>query len=96
MTKLLKIIQWNARKLFKSKLQEFKFNIRCLNPHIVLLNETFWRDEYIPKFTAFNTYYLNQNTHGGGVAILVKKSIQAAPMILPQTPNVEAVGTTIK
>jgi hypothetical protein len=54
------------------------------------------RDEYIPKFTAFNTFYLNRNTHGGGVAILVKKSIQVARMTLPHTPNVEAVGTTRK
>jgi exonuclease III len=48
------------------------------------------------KFSAFNTFYLNRNSHGEGVAILVKKSIQADPLTHPQTPNVEAVGTTIK
>jgi exonuclease III len=96
MTKPIKIIQWNARSLYKSKLQEFKYNIRCLNPHIVLLSETFWRDEYIPKFNAFNTFYLNRKSQGGGVAILVKKSIKTTSIILPHTPNIEAVGITMK
>ncbi|KZS10385.1 Uncharacterized protein APZ42_025160 [Daphnia magna] len=96
MTRPLKIIQWNARSLYKSKLQEFKFNIRTSNPHIVLISETFWRDEYIPRFSAYNTFYANRITHGGGVAILVKKNLQATPMTLPQAVNLEAVGISIK
>jgi hypothetical protein len=71
--KPLRIIQWKAQSLYKCKLKELKYYIRCSNPHIVLLNETFWRDEYIPKFNEFSTFYLKRKTHGSGIAILVKK-----------------------
>lgn len=95
MIKPIKIIQWNARSLDKAKLQEFKYNIRYHDPHIVIISETFWKDGYVPKISAFNTFYLNRNNHGGGVAILIKKNIRAASISLPQSPNIEAVGATI-
>ncbi len=69
-----KLLQWNARSLYKSKLVEFKQQLRDLNPHVVLLSETHWKDEYIPKFSAYTPIVLNRSGQGGGVAILAKKS----------------------
>jgi hypothetical protein len=36
----IKIIQWNARGLYRSRLEEFKNHLRNHNTHIVLLSET--------------------------------------------------------
>jgi exonuclease III len=96
MTPPLKIIQWNARSLYKSKLQEFKYNLLLTNPHIVLLCETHWKDHYTAQFSAYQTFALNRPTQGGGVAILVKKNIQTSPLPLPQSSDIEAIGVTIK
>lgn len=96
MTPPLKIIQWNARSLYKSKLQEFKYNLLLTNPHIVLLSETHWKDHYTAQFSAYQTFALNRPTQGGGVAILVKKNIQTSPLPLPQSSDIEAIGVTIK
>jgi hypothetical protein len=94
-TKPLKIIKWNARSLYKSKLQEFKCILKLTNPHIVLLSETHWRDNYTAHFSAYKSFTLNRPTLGGGVAILVKKNIQTAPLPLPPSRNIEAIGITI-
>jgi len=96
MTKPLKIIQWNARGLYRSRLEEFKNQLRYHNPHIVLLSETHWKDEYKVKFSAYNSFNLNRASQGGGVAILVKKNIQATLLDFPPHENIEAVGATIR
>jgi len=96
MTKPLRIIQWNARGLYRSRLEEFKNQLRHHNPHIVLLSETHWKDEYKVKFSAYNSFYLNRASQGGGVAILIKKNIQATLLDFPPHENIEAVGATIR
>lgn len=96
MTTPLKIVQWNARSLYKSKLQEFKYNLLLTNPHIVLLSETHWKDSYVAQSSAYKPFALNRPTQGGGVAILVKKNIRATPLTFPQSNNIEAIGITIK
>ena len=40
----INIIQWNARSLYRSKLELFENNLRSSNPSIVLLSETHWVD----------------------------------------------------
>nr|CAH0102047.1 unnamed protein product [Daphnia galeata] len=92
----LQILQWNARGLFRAKLQEFRENLRSVNPIFVFLSETHWKNEYTIKFSADNSYLLNRPGQGGGVAILVKKAIQTNILTLPYLPNLEAVGVSVK
>lgn len=92
----IKILQWNARGLYRSRLEELKNNLRVHNPHIVLLSETHWRDQYNVKFSAYKSFSLNRLSQGGGVAILILKNIQAAVLDLPSYDNLELIGVTIK
>ena len=93
----MKILQWNAAGLYKSKLLMLKADLRLLNPALVILCETGWNDQYKAVFTAYNPFVINrQNQRGGGVAILVKKSIPASPIVIPHLDHIEAVGVTIR
>lgn len=93
----LKILQWNAAYLYKDKLHEFRNDLNNINPAVVMLCETNWKNEYRVKFTSYNVFCLNrQGQRGGGVAILVKKSIPANVLSLPQLPNLEVIGVTLK
>lgn len=92
----LSILQWNARSLYRAKLEEFKANLRVTNPSIVLLSETHWKDQYIPKFTAFHSFVLNRPGPGGGVVILVRKDTHATSLDLPRSTNLETVGVSIR
>lgn len=96
MTPPLKILQWNARGLYKSRLEEFKNNLRFHNPHIVLLSETHWKNEYKVKFSSYNSFVLNRVGQGGGVAILTKKNMQATTLDVEPNENFEEIGVTIK
>lgn len=65
------MIQWNARGLTKSKLIEFKYNLRLLSPDVVILSETHWKPNSIPTFKAYNLISKNREDDYGGVAILI-------------------------
>lgn len=95
-TKPIKIVQWNARGLYKSRLEEFKNQLRYHNPHFVLLSETHWDDKYKVKFSAYKSFYLNRTSQGGAVAILIKKNIQTTLLDFPPQENIEAVEATIR
>ena len=90
------IIQWNARGLYRSRLEEFRNNLCSINPHIILLSETHWKSQYNVLFSAFNVIKYNRPTQGGGVAILIKKNIPFSQINLPLFENLEAVGACIK
>jgi ribonuclease HI/endonuclease/exonuclease/phosphatase family metal-dependent hydrolase len=97
MSEKLKIIQWNARSLYKAKLAQFKVDLNSLDPDIVLLCETFWNDKYKAMFSAYHPFVNNRtDRRGGGVAILVKKNIPAKPHATPSTEKVEAIGIMVK
>ena len=92
----IKILQWNAWGLFRAKLKEFRENLRSVNPLLVFLSETHWKNEYTIKFSTYNSYLLNRPGQGGGVAILVKKAIQTNILTLPNLQNLEVVGVSVK
>ena len=97
MSKNLKILQWNARSLFKTKLAQFKLDLNSLDPDVVLLCETFWNDKYKAIFSAYHSFVNNRSDRrGGGVAILVKKDIPAKPHATPSTEKVETIGVMVK
>ena len=92
----LKILQWNARGLTKSRLQEFKHFLSYSVPSVVLLSETHWNDSFTPKFSSYNV--INKNRHersGGGVAILVHNSIKFSLLPLDNSHSIEMVAISI-
>lgn len=92
----LKLIQYNARSLTKSNLIEFKAHLHLYKPHIVTLCETFWRDSFSVKFKQY--YAVNKNRVGqvgGGVAILIHKSLQFKQLQLPDLQTIESIGVSI-
>lgn len=92
----LNIIQWNARSLYRAKLDLFKNNLRSSNPSIVLLSETHWVDSHPAAFDAYNCFVKNRtDKNGGGVAILVKKSISASLILSPVLAHIECIGVSI-
>ena len=93
--KPISILQWNARSLYKSKLTEFKIHLRNSDPSVVLLSETHWVDSFPVSFSSYNIFLRNRNAHGGGVAILVKKSLSASLLPLPLFSSIEAVGISL-
>ena len=79
----LKIIQWNDRRLNKSKLTEFNANLDTLDPTMVLLSETHWNNQSKPSFSNYNLVFKNRpDSSYGGVAILVKKNLSFVPLTL--------------
>jgi hypothetical protein len=95
-TEGLRCIQWNARGLSKSKLEVFRNLISSTNPEIVLLSETHWTDAFNVKFKAYHIAKKNRlNRIGGGVAILIHKSLQFLPLNLKETNSVEAIGVQV-
>jgi exonuclease III len=75
-------------------LEEFKSHLRLHDPHIVLLSETHWKDEYTVKFSAYNSFTLNWVSQVGGVAILIKKKLQATVAVSSHI-NLEAIGASV-
>ncbi len=92
----LTFAQWNARGLRKSRLEEFRNFLSLLKPSICLLNETFWNENTNVKFQSYHIVKKNRTDRpGGGVAILIHKSIPFFELILPSLTSIEAVGVTI-
>jgi exonuclease III len=82
--------------LTKSRLEEFRVLLNQLNPELVFLSETHWSPLFNVKFKFYHVLKRDRLLHrGGGVALLIKKSIQFSvkpPINLNAT---EAIGATI-
>ena len=89
-------VQWNARGLTKSKLEEFRHFLSLVKPEIVLLSETHWKEPCRVKFKAYNILKKNRpDRPGGGVAILVNKQLSFYRIPLTLHDSVEAIGVSI-
>lgn len=92
----LKVLQWNARGLNKNKLEEFKRFLSYFVPLVVLLSETHWNEKVNVKFRCYNVIKKNRpNGKGGGVAILIHKSLKFIPIQLRYFETMEAVAVSI-
>ena len=95
-TENFKCLQWNARGLTKSKLEEFRHYLSLVNPEVALLSETHWNSGFAPKFKSHHILRKDRpNRLGGGVAILIKKSLQFSPISYNQPDTIEAIGASI-
>ncbi|KZS19929.1 Uncharacterized protein APZ42_013513 [Daphnia magna] len=93
---MMSIIQLNSRSLTKANLVQFKAHLHKYKPLIAIISETFWKDSFTVKFKSYNVINKNrQNQNGGGVAILIHKSLQFFQFSLPATQTIEAVGASI-
>ena len=65
------------------------------NPKLVLLSETFWKPSFSPSFRNYHTVRRDRLIReGGGVAILVHKSMPFSSLSTPSTDKLETVGIT--
>ncbi len=95
-SKNFKCIQWNARGLTKSKLEEFKNYLSSTSPEAVCISESYWSDSFNVRFRYYHVLKKNRpNRKGGGVALLIHKSIQFSPLMCISTDTVEAIGATV-
>ena len=93
MFKNLKCLQWNSRGLTKARLEEFRNLLNTEDPDLVFLSETYWKPRFTVKFTTYEIFKLDRSTiRGGGVALLVKKSLQAHAIPSPVTGTLEVIG----
>ncbi|KZS15313.1 Uncharacterized protein APZ42_019149 [Daphnia magna] len=90
------IIPFNARSLTRTTLTQFKAHMHQHKPHIATLSETFWKDSFEVKFKDYYVIKKNrQGQVGGGVAILVHKSVQHTTIALPHLSTIEATAISI-
>lgn len=93
---LLNIISWNAQSIANgAKLAQFERLLNERNIHVACLQETYLnRDSkfYLPNYTIYRNDRL---THGGGVAIAIKRGIQHDLLDLCVTMNMECIAIAI-
>jgi hypothetical protein len=96
MIKNLKCMQWSSRGLTKSRLEEFRSLLNKEDPDLVFLSETFWKPSFTVKFASYQIFKKDRiSRHGGGVALLVKKSLQAHPIPPLATSTLEVTGVQL-
>ena len=90
------IAQFNSRSLTRDRLTEFQHFLKEKNPHLVLLSETFWKPSFSPSFKSYSIVRKDRlETGGGGVAILIHKSIPFSQLATPSTDTLESIGINI-
>ena len=91
-----RILQWNARGLYKSKEKDFRYSLCSTNPTVALLSETHWQNDFRVKFSSYRSIVCNRKTgEKGGVAILFKKNLLYDNITLPSFRTIEAVGVCV-
>ncbi len=93
---MINLIQYIARSLTKSNLIQFQSYLHKHKPHIVLISETFLKDTFSVKFKQYYVVNKNRtNQPGGGVAILIQKSLKFSKVQLPNLQTIEAIGISV-
>lgn len=64
-------------------------------PDVIALQETYWSPIHKPYFPNYITYRLDRTTHGGGVALLIRKECKCAQLPIPKLSPFEAVSAKI-
>ena len=92
----LRVIQWNANGLKEDRLEELRGHLSVYNPSVVCLCETHWKPHLSPSFKSYNILRRDRITRGGGgVALLIHKSLRFSQTDFPSTENLETIGATI-
>ena len=72
----LVLLLWNCRSIL-SNLSEFQHYVHKNNPHIICLCETWLKFTDTFKLKGYNIYRKDRLERGGGLAILIKDTIQS-------------------
>ena len=70
----LTIWSWNSRGLY-NKLSEFKVAVYTKKPHLICLQETYIKDNFLPVLVNYQGYFKNRHGRGGGVAVFVRDDL---------------------
>lgn len=92
--KSLQIVSWNVNGLRKSKL-EIEEILERYNVDVMALQETKLRREIELKFPGYQVYRRDRDARGGGVALLVKRTIDHHPIVTPELENIEATAIVV-
>ena len=83
------VLYFNARSL-KNKIDELISRCRQYQPNIVIITET-WLDHHVPdSFLTISDYVIlrcDRDSHGGGVAVFIKKTISHEIVSLTPSNN---------
>lgn len=91
----LKIINWNATSILHKK-EEIEEFLERNKIDIALVTETWLKPEVKFKLKKYHVYRRDRISHGGGVAILIKKGIPHEPTKPEILQDLEIVVYKIK
>jgi exonuclease III len=89
----LRILHWNAQgvsTLSKQVQLEQLLERKCVD--ICLLNETFLKDHHKMSMTNFKIYRNDRERFGGGVAILIRNTIEHTLLPIQDTVKIENIS----
>ena len=87
----LKILEWNANGI-RTKLWEFVNFLFEKNIDVALICETLLMPEISLEIPGYHCIRIDNERPVGGVAIVVRRSLNASELKLPKTTNLELVG----
>lgn len=92
----IKILQWNCRSILSNK-GSFELYICENNIDICLLSETWLNKHHNFKISGYNIFRNDRiDRKGGGVAIVLKKTIAFKSIIIPPIEGAELVAISIE
>lgn len=91
----LKIANWNATSVVNKK-EELEDFLLSNNIDVALISETWLKPDLKFKLKKFHCYRSDRITHGGGVAIIIKKGIPHEPAKPETSLNLEIIVYKIK
>lgn len=95
--KNFRCLSWNARGLCDpSKLIDLKNFLWEHKPHIVAIQETFWKPNFKPYCHNYKVYRLDRPQQtGGGVALLIQREVKSVQIDTPKLAPFEIVSAKV-
>lgn len=96
-SKQIRMLHWNSNGISNfSNQKQFEILLESKGIHIASLNETFFKSNHKPYFTNYFIYRNDRiQTVGGGVALLIHKTIAHTILPLTKTTLIESISAEI-
>lgn len=82
----LSVVSLNCNSLY-ARLTEVKLLLYSTRPKVLCLTETWVNDSYLPTFHGYVCYWWNRAAHGGGLCILVHRTVSSRQVQLAPFPG---------
>lgn len=93
----LNLLSWNAQSISnKPKLFEIELLLREYNIHVACIQETYLNNATKTHLDNYVIYRHDRATHGGGVAIAVKRNIKHRLLKIQNTKCIESISVDIQ